>query len=254
MNSENQTNQPNQTDSESSQTEQYPTPQSREQITSHEDKKKNIFRRIFKKFFPPLAPRYPVEERLIKNEKVNEKSYVLHLSNVQLLLGIVIFVIGIILFNSYFFIGLIVISLGMLLLLIAYEIEEIIITNKRILIRKIGMMERILRIPSDEEHLLKHVVSFYVGRAPVNKPVLVVGFVLLIANGFVLPQIDPNPVLIYTILISCLIIFYIGLRLRRRALRIYLSGGHFILIGVRKGVPQNILKSFTQMVISETSD
>ncbi|MCY3412902.1 MAG: hypothetical protein INQ03_14790 [Candidatus Heimdallarchaeota archaeon] len=205
--------------------------------------------KLIDKIIPPYAPLIKLEEKLIPQEKKVDYALIRHYNEIQILVGLLIFILGFVLLSIDGFLFILII-LGIILVFTGFEIEEIYITSIRLLIRRIGFVERIIRVPSDEEHLLSHVVSFNVGRAPMNKILtslaIIVPFLMLFrelgASGSI-PQI-----LIVILLIICAVILIIGMRLGRRILVIHLSGGHVVMLGTRKGIPEHLLRSLMQSV------
>lgn len=211
---------------------------------------RTLYQKVMRKIFPPFVPRYPIEERLIANEHKVDESMTYHLSELQLGFGILLGVLGLILSLFYFYPGLSVLLTAGLLILTGFEVEEIIITNKRILIRKVGLVERVLRIPVDEEHLLKHVVSYYVGRAPVNIFLVFASILLILFAGLAQWIFDYNIFFLWIAVYSSLFSLGIGLRLWKRALTINFTGGTQLVLGLRKGIPFHILANFSNMVLN----
>ena len=125
-----------------------------------------------------------------------------------------------------------------------FEIEEIYITSKRLLVRRIGLLERIIRIPVDEEHIIEHIVTFKLGRAPVQ----IVIFSLGLVTGFtaIVSQIDPVTDTI--IVITALILTLVGMRLGKRIITLQFAGHHVVVLGRRKGVPLHIYESLQKAI------
>ncbi|MHA2031501.1 MAG: hypothetical protein ACW99Q_19155, partial [Candidatus Kariarchaeaceae archaeon] len=136
---------------------------------------------IINRLIPDFAPKLEIDEKLIDDEYSKDYALIRYYSELQILLGISILAIGGIgLAVDIIFI--LVCCLGVILILTGFEIEEIYVTNVRLLIRRIGLLERIIRIPSDEEHLLRHVVSFHIGRAPTQKVLMTLAAIGLVAG------------------------------------------------------------------------
>lgn len=200
---------------------------------------------------PPYAPLINLEEKLIPKEEKKDYALIRHYSEFQILLGLFLLVIGVIVavFESLLWIAPI---FGIILIATGFEIEEIYITNIRLLIRKIGFVERLIKVPVDEEHILKHVVSFNVGRAPMNKILTGMSIIgpLIIAFREISNPGSISTFLIISIMIISVFIFILGMRLGKRILVIHLAGGHQVLLGTRKGIPLHILNSMIQSVYS----
>lgn len=200
---------------------------------------------------PPYAPLINLEEKLIPKEEKKDYALIRHYSEFQILLGLFLLVIGVIVavFESLLWIAPI---FGIILIATGFEIEEIYITNIRLLIRKIGFVERLIKVPADEEHILKHVVSFNVGRAPMNKILTGMSIIgpLIIAFREISNPGSISTFLIISIMIISVFIFILGMRLGKRILVIHLAGGHQVLLGTRKGIPLHILNSMIQSVYS----
>ncbi len=206
------------------------------------------FNSLFDRIIPPFAPRLPINERLVPGERTVDDARILHYAAVQIIAGLAFIGIGIILFLADLIgVGLGLSFLGFLLVSTGFEIEEIHVTSQRILIRHIGIVERILRMPSDEEHVLEHVVSFSVGRAPLNKAVVSIGVLLL--SLLFLP--DVATLAQWAVAVVSAAIIYIGLRLGRRTVAVYLAGGHRFVIGLRKGVPLHLIESFMETLYAK---
>jgi len=219
-----------------------------EQKDQEKEKKPSVITRMLNKVIRPYSPRLPIKEKVVPGENVIDTAVINHYSQTQMLLGLVVFVFGLILFSTidHFIFSLLMSFLGVLLFFTAYEIEEIYVTSDRLLVRRIGFIERILRIPSDEEHVIKHVVSYYIGRAPMNKILVLMGFVPLT----ILSDNDSSYIAILMALTS-IAFFVIGLRIGKRAFTINFAGGHVVLLGLRKGVPKHLIESFTGVVVEK---
>lgn len=208
-------------------------------------------RTVFNRILPPYEPRINLEEKLVDDEEALDSTVIYYLSEAQLLLGLFLMVLGIFLpsvLNISFLYFLLL--AGALLILTCYELEEICITSRRLLIRRIGMVERILRIPSDEEHLLVHIVSYKIGRAPINWPVTLFGLI-----GYLSLFVESIPDFYeLLIIIASTIILLFGLRINRRALTIFFAGGHHVILGLRKGVPKRILSTFQTVLYYESGE
>ena len=194
--------------------------------------------KLFDTILPPYEPRIEIKKKLVQKEQVIEHAIIRHFSEIQLLVGIIAIILGPILesiFDSSYYIFFSI--MGLVLVLSAYEMEEIYVTTYRIMVRRVGLVERIIRVPSDEEHALEHVVSFQVGRAPVNI-ILVVLSILGFSSIFITNLTDF--MLLVAIIPSTVILLY-GLRINRRALTLHLAGGLSVILGVRKGVPKRII-------------
>ncbi|MHA2055374.1 MAG: hypothetical protein ACW99F_17480, partial [Candidatus Hodarchaeales archaeon] len=135
------------------------------------------------RLIPIFEPRIEIEKKLVPNEIATDNAIIRHYEELQILIGFLILIFGLFAGSIISLYAYLFLLLGFLLVITGFDIEEIYITNKRMLIRHIGFVERIIRIPSDEEHLLEHVVSFTVGRAPMNALIVFLGgsgfFVLL---------------------------------------------------------------------------
>ncbi len=168
-------------------------------------------------------------------------------SELQILMGAIIFIFGALGAISSNGLYLLVSILGAVLVFTGFDIEEIYVTNIRLLIRRIGLLERIIRVPADEEHLLKHIVSFKIGRAPTHKILMglaVIGFINEITSTI-------GNVPGFIILITSFILFILALRLGKRVVTLNLAGGHNIVLGIRKGVPTHLIKSIMTSTFRE---
>lgn len=197
------------------------------------------------KLIPPFAPKIKIEEKLIPKEANLDYALIRHYSEFQILLGFIMTILGLYMMFTIDFLLLILVILGMILVLTGFEIEELYITSIRLLIRRISFIERFIRVPADEEHLLKHVVSFSVGRAPPNKILIgmsIFGPVIIAFRE--LGSAGSVPAIVNLIIVGIsLAVLIMGLRLGRRAIVINMAGGHTVLLGIRKGVPEHILHS-----------
>ncbi|OLS20166.1 MAG: hypothetical protein HeimC2_38560 [Candidatus Heimdallarchaeota archaeon LC_2] len=202
---------------------------------------------ILNRLIPNFAPKIIIEEKLIENEKNIDYAMIKYYSEIQILLGLVIFILGALAASFSNGLYLIVSILGVFLVFTGFDIEEIYVTNIRLLIRRIGLLERIIRVPADEEHLLKHIVSFNIGRAPTHK--ILMG---LAAIGFInaITFIVVNLVGMI-ISITSLVFFILGLRLGKRVVTLNLAGGHTIVLGIRKGVPRHLIQSIMKSTFRE---
>jgi len=194
---------------------------------------------IFNKLVPNFAPKLKIEEKLMDNEIRKDYAMIKYYSELQILLGTLIFVFGA--YGAIFLNGLylLVSILGVVLVFTGFDIEEIYVTNIRLLIRRIGLLERIIKVPADEEHLLKHIVSFKIGRAPTHKILMglaVIGFINEITSTI-------GNVPGFIILITSFVLFILALRLGKRVVTLNLAGGHNIALGIRKGVPTHLIQS-----------
>ncbi|MHA2089881.1 MAG: hypothetical protein ACW98K_03400 [Candidatus Kariarchaeaceae archaeon] len=199
---------------------------------------------VINKIIPLYEPRIEIEKKLIPGEIATDNAVIRHFSEMQILIGFIIIALGIFAGSIISLYAYLFLLLGLLLVMTGFDIEEIYITNRRMLIRRIGFIERIIRIPSDEEHLLEHVVSFTVGRAPMNTIIVFLGgsgFLLVIGS-------DLGVWTQFIIILVSIIIMLIGLRLGKRILTINLAGGHHVILGVRKGVPTHILQSMMETI------
>ncbi len=208
---------------------------------------KKLIDSILNRLIPNFAPKLEIEEKLIENEINKDYAIIKHYSELQILLGVIIVSIGFVGTISSSGIYLLVSILGVILILTGFDIEEIYVTDIRLLVRRIGLLERIIRIPSDEEHLLKHIVSFNIGRAPTQKILMAlaaIGFmtgitaILATLNGLVL-------------LLTSFALFILGLRLGKRIVTLNLAGGHVVILGIRKGVPKHLIQSIMTSTFSE---
>ena len=194
---------------------------------------------IFNRLIPNFAPKIIIEEKLIENEISKDYAMIRYYSELQILIGTIIFAFGAFGAISSNGLYLLVSILGAVLVFTGFDIEEIYVTNIRLLIRRIGLLERIIRVPADEEHLLKHIVSFKIGRAPTHKILMVfavIGFINEITSTI-------GNLLGFIILITSLMLFILALRLGKRVVTLNLAGGHSIVLGIRKGVPTHLIQS-----------
>lgn len=208
--------------------------------------------KIVDKIVPTFAPLLEINEKLIPDEEVKDNVLIRHYSEIQILIGLIAFFVG--LFTlSYDSLLIFLCVIGFLLVFTGFEIEEIYVTSKRLFVRHIGFLERIIRVPSDEEHLLNHVVSYSIGRAPFN--LFLVGLSLVGPIIVIIRESNPNyssyAILTLFIFIMSLSILIIGMRLGKRVIVLNLAGNHSVLLGVRKGVPVHILKSIISVVFNQ---
>ncbi|MHA2254020.1 MAG: hypothetical protein ACXAD7_26950 [Candidatus Kariarchaeaceae archaeon] len=210
----------------------------------------SFVRVVINKLIPSYEPRIEIEKKLVPGEIAKDNTLIRHFSEMQILIGFIVIILGIFAGSIISLYAYLVLLLGFILVITGFDIEEIYITSKRMLIRHIGFIERIIRIPSDEEHLLEHVVSFTVGRAPMNGIVVFLGasgFLLLLGSGL------DGSVQFIIVLVS-IAIMVIGLRLGKRILTINLAGGHQVILGVRKGIPTHILQSMMETIYQTSTD
>jgi hypothetical protein len=218
-----------------------------EQIQEKEEKP-SLITRALNKVIRPYFPKLPIKEKIVPDEKIMDTAVIKHYSQTQMLLGLITFALGLVLFTIIVYITLCVIVcfLGILLFLTAYETEEIYVTSDRLLVRRIGFIERFLRIPSDEEHVIEHVVSYYIGRAPMNKILVFAAFMPL---GILSDDVSRGIAIL--IAFTSIAFFALGLRLGKRVFTINFAGGHVVLLGLRKGVPKHLIESFTEVVVEK---
>lgn len=199
---------------------------------------------------PPYTPLINLEKKLIPKEEKKDYTIIHHYNEIQIIIGFLLAIIGIITGPSIDELLWILTILGLILIFTGFEIEEIYITNFRLLVRRIGFIERVIRVPSDEEHLLEHVVSFNIGRAPMNKiitSIAAIGPILITIRELNIPGSIPK-LLVITLLATSVFILIIGLRLGKRILVIYLAGGHTVILGQRKGIPRHILTTMMTQI------
>lgn len=208
---------------------------------------KKMIDSIVNRLIPEFAPKLKIEEKLIDNEINKDYAMIKHYSEIQILVGVIIILFGFGGTVSSSGIYLLVGILGVILVLTGYDIEEIYVTDIRLLVRRIGLLERIIRIPSDEEHLLKHIVSFNIGRAPTQKILMA-----LAAIGFMTGITETLATLNGLVLVfTSLALFILGLRLGKRIVTLNLAGGHVVILGIRKGVPKHLIQSIMTSTFSE---
>jgi hypothetical protein len=222
---------------------------STEKVESQEkEKEPSLITKILNKVIRPYFPRLPINEKIVPDEKIMDSAVIKHYSQTQMLLGLIVFVLGLVLFSiiEYITLSLLLSFIGILLFFTAYETEEIYVTSDRLLVRRIGFIERFIRIPSDEEHVIEHVVSYHIGRAPMNKILVFMAFVPL-------TMLTANDARYISILIAftSIAFFTLGLRLGKRVFTINFAGGHVVLLGLRKGVPKHLIESFTDVVVEK---
>lgn len=204
--------------------------------------------KAFDAILPPYEPRIDIDQKLVKSERAIEHAIIRHFSELQLFFGLLFIALGPlfqVIYNSVYlyFISL----LGLILVFSSYELEEIFITSHRIMVRRVGMVERVLRVPSDEEHALEHLVSFNVGRAPPNYLLLLIA----LPGYFVLfnDQLANFPQLL--VILASTVILVFSLRINRRAVTLALAGGLQIILGVRKGIPKRIINALQQSMFED---
>jgi hypothetical protein len=202
---------------------------------------------IFNRFIPDFAPRLNIDEKLIENEHSKDYALIRYYSELQILLGVIVFSVGAIGAISSHSVYLLVCILGAILIVTGFDIEEIYVTNIRLLIRRIGLLERVIRIPSDEEHLLKHVVSFNIGRAPVHKVLMALAGIGFFA-GLTLSIASFTGLIV---LLASTALFILGLRIGKRIVTLNLAGGHYVILGLRKGVPTHLIQSLMTSTFTE---
>lgn len=200
------------------------------------------------KIIPEFAPKLKIEEKLIDNEINKDYTLIRYYSELQILAGFVIFIFGLIAFLTINGLYLLVLILGILLVLTGFDLEEIYVTNKRLLIRRIGLLERIIRIPSDEEHLLRHIVSFNIGRAPVQRILMTIAAI----GFFAVITLSIGGALGMLVIITSFVFFLLAMRLGKRIVTLNLAGGHYVILGLRKGVPTHLIKSIMSSTFTDT--
>jgi len=103
---------------------------------------------LFNTLLPPYEPRIDIEEKLIRHEQIRDHAIIRHFSEIQLGLGVLLVLVSLILAlgvgNGFLYILTI---LGIVVIFSAYEMEEIYVTNRRLLLRRVGLVERFLRVP-----------------------------------------------------------------------------------------------------------
>ena len=203
---------------------------------------------LVNKVIPPYEPRINIEEKLIPDEIAIDNALIRHFSELQIIIGFIIFMLSFLLVNLYGPIFYLFLILAIILIFTAFDIEEIYVTSKRLIIRRISFVERITRIPSDEEHLLEHVVSFIVGRAPMNTVLVFFGVSGL---AIIIFSTQLSFFIVLSITLASLIILYIGLRLGKKLLTINLAGGHVVVLGIRKGIPDHIILSMSETIYQD---
>jgi len=201
---------------------------------------KSLVGRFVEIIIPPYAPKLDIDSILIPGEENKDSATILHFSEIQILLGMIFFLFGLGAIISGEGLLYILMIFGFVLVSTGFEIEEIYVTTKRLIVRRIGFIERIIRIPSDEEHLVEHIVSFNVGRAPMNKIMIFLGLVAFFTLLFAGEQ---GAMVQFLILQAAIIMSLFGLRLGKRILTLNFAGGHAVILGIRKGVPEHLLKS-----------
>jgi len=197
------------------------------------------------KILPSFEPLLELEEKLIENELEVDHTVIRHFEEIQILIGLVLMILSFPLVSFFGFASIYLVGLlGFILVFTGFEIEEIYITTRRVIIRRIGLLERILRIPSDEEHSTEHIVSYTIGRAPFNIILLFFGLLGIITLYSTNLHIIGDLVIFFT---SLYILKY-ALRLGKRSLTIYLAGGHHTILGQRKGIPSHIVISMMKII------
>ena len=208
------------------------------------NKTRKIVGKVIDKIFPSFAPLIEIEKKLIPGEVEIDHVRIKHFNEFQILFGLIFVVVFTILGLTYNWILLFVVILGLVMLKTGFEIEEIYVTSNRLLIRRIGLLERIIRIPVDEEHIIEHVVTFKLGRAPVQ----IVIFTLGLLTGFVAIVITLDPLTNALIVVTAVILTLIGMRLGKRIITLFFAGNHIVILGSRKGVPLHLYHSLQKAI------
>ncbi len=205
---------------------------------------RKVIGRVIDKIFPAFAPLIEIDKKLIPGEFEIDHVNIKHFNEFQILFGLIFVIVFSILGFTYYWILLFVVILGLVMLKTGFEIEEIYVTSKRLLIRRIGLLERIIRIPVDEEHIIEHVVTFKLGRAPVQ----IVIFSLGLLTGFVAIVSSLDPLTNAIIVIAAVTLILIGMRLGKRIITLFFAGNHIVILGSRKGVPLHLYQSLQKAI------
>jgi hypothetical protein len=203
-----------------------------------------VLGQILNKIIPSYAPRIEIDKKLIPDEIEIDHVEIKHFNEFQILFGLIFTVVFSYLALAYYWILIFVVILGLVMLKTGFEIEEIYVTSNRLLIRRIGLLERIIKIPVDEEHIIEHIVTFKLGRAPVQ----IIIFSLGLLTGFVAIVSQLDPLINTVIVITAIALILIGMRLGKRIITLYFAGQHVVILGSRKGVPLHIYESLQKAI------
>jgi len=208
---------------------------------------KSRFIDFFSRLRVPFAPKIVIQEKLIDDEEEKDYALIRYYQPIQIIVGLVLLLVSIYLIFAESIIFILLTMFSIFLIFTGYEIEEIYVTTYRLLIRRIGLFERIIRIPSDEEHMIRHIVSFQYGRAPVQLFLVILGSLGIMVNSFSSFAIFAR----WMLLITSIGLFVFGMRLGRRILTLNLAGGHFVILGARKGVPVRLIDTLMLMLFED---
>lgn len=199
---------------------------------------------ILNKMIPSYAPKIEIDKKLIPDEVEIDHVEIKHFNEFQILFGLIFTVVFTYLALTYYWILIYVVILGLVMLKTGFEIEEIYVTSNRLLIRRIGLLERIIKIPVDEEHIIEHIVTFKLGRAPVQ----IIIFSLGLLTGFVAIVSQLDPLINSIIVLTAIALTLIGMRLGKRTITLFFAGHHVVILGSRKGVPLHIYESLQKAI------
>lgn len=207
------------------------------------------FWKLVQTILRPMAPEMPIQRMLLPNERSIDSVLLIFFEEVQIFIGILILLIGtgLLFFDVEKIYVVSIIIFSIITIITGSMSEEIHVTNQRILVRRIDLLERIFRIPRDCQYLITQIVSFQVGRAPVNRLLLLPS--LLIA---ILDIMFPMHILIRIGIVAVLIpILFFALRINKRAMSFQLSGGHSVILGAEKGIPLHLVDTLSEILLTE---
>ncbi|MCY3413820.1 MAG: hypothetical protein INQ03_19405 [Candidatus Heimdallarchaeota archaeon] len=195
----------------------------------------------------PFVPNLPVKSMLLRDERQVDSVHLIYFEEGQLLVGVLIGFISIIslFFDIPLFYSLVLLAIGLLVFFTGSVSEEIYLTNQRLLVRRIDLLERIFRVPRDEQYLISQVVSFQVGRAPFNRPLLYLLVFMTIVDAF-LPVYLLFKIIVF---LSLLPAIFFALRIGKRAFVFNLSGGHIVTLGAQKGLRLDFIDNFSEILL-----
>ena len=207
--------------------------------------------KIFKSRITRFGNPIDLRKFLLPNEEHLNGKMVIYFDESQIFLGFAVILFSII---SYFWLHIAALSFfigisGLALMTTGYASEELHITNYRIILRRMDWVDRIFRIPKDSQYILDQIVAFDIRRAPPNRALLISGILPLFLLIF--PSVRVSIIVIIIIISFSLMLLTLSQRLGKRTISFLMSGGHQVNIGQYKGVPEEIVESFTSIVMEK---
>lgn len=206
----------------------------------------SIISRI-KKNTKPIA----IKKQLLPGEDHLNSKLVVYFDEWQIIIGFIIFMLGVLSPLYIINIGLIFIATlsGSLIMVTGYATEEVHITSSRIMVRRMNWIDRFFRIPKDSQYIINEIVSFDLERAPMNQALFVSGLVPPLL--YFIPVVRNSGVLVIALFILSLILIAFSQRLGKRTIAFSMSGGHRVHLGIYKGIPQSVVEAFIDIVMEK---